>query len=158
MAEGTLEVTSTLFADGETIPTSAAHAMVGGANESPDLSWSQGPEGTRSYAVACHDPDAPTSVGFTHWVVFDIPASVHALSAGSTPPGVSGFTDWGESRWGGMAPPPGDPPHHYIFTVYALDTESLGVDQTTTYAKFRFLIRGRVLASGTLTGRFGIGG
>ena len=55
-------------------------------------------------------------------------------------------------RWG----PAGDEPHHYLFSVYALDTESLGVDETTTYAKFRFLIRGHALASGTLTGRFGI--
>jgi phosphatidylethanolamine-binding protein (PEBP) family uncharacterized protein len=57
-----------------------------------------------------------------------------------------------------MAPPAGDEPHHYLFTVYALDTEKLGPDETTTYAKFRFLIRGHVLASGTLTGRFGIPG
>jgi phosphatidylethanolamine-binding protein (PEBP) family uncharacterized protein len=55
-----------------------------------------------------------------------------------------------------MAPPAGDEPHHYAFSVYALDTDSLGVDGTTTYAKFRFLIRGHVLAAGTLTGRFGI--
>jgi len=156
MAEEKLEVTSGLFGDGETIPTSAAHTMVGGDNISPGLTWSQGPSETKSYAVTCWDPDAPTTVGFSHWVVFDIPASVRSLDAGATPPGVSGFTDWGESRWGGMAPPAGDDPHHYEFTVYSLDTESLGVDQTTTYAKFRFLIRGHVLASGTLTGRFGL--
>lgn len=158
MAEGTLEVRSTLFSDGETIPMVAAHSMVGGDNTSPQLSWSDGPEGTRSYAVTCWDPDAPTSVGFTHWLVFDIPASVHELAAGATPPGVSGVTDWGENTWGGMAPPAGDDPHHYVFTVYALDTDSLGGGTTTTYALFRFLIRGHVLASGTLTGRFGIGG
>jgi Raf kinase inhibitor-like YbhB/YbcL family protein len=156
MSEEKLEITSQLFADGETIPTSAAHSMVGGENISPDLAWSQGPSGTKSYAVTCWDPDAPTTVGFSHWIVFDIPPSVGGLDAGATPPGVLGFTDWGESRWGGMAPPPGDDPHHYQFTVYALDTESLGVDETTTYAKFRFLIRGHVLASGTLTGRFGL--
>ncbi len=158
MSEEKLEVTSGMFADGETIPTSAAHSMAGGENISPDLSWTEGPEGTKSYAVACWDPDAPTSVGFTHWVVFDIPPSDRTIAAGATPPGVCGFTDWGESRWGGMAPPPGDDPHHYQFTVYALDTESLGVDETTTYAKFRFLIRGHVLATGTLTGRFGMKG
>jgi hypothetical protein len=156
MADATLEVRSTLFSEGETIPGSAAHSMVGGANASPDLSWSEGPAGTQSYAVTCYDPDAPTTVGFTHWVVFDIPASVHSLAAGATPPGVVGFTDWGESTYGGMAPPAGDDPHRYQFSVYALDTDLLGVDGTTTYAKFRFLIRGHVLASGTLTGRFGI--
>jgi Raf kinase inhibitor-like YbhB/YbcL family protein len=156
MAEEQLEVSSGLFGDGDTIPTLAAHSMAGGGNASPDLSWSEGPSGTASYAVTCWDPDAPTTVGFTHWLVFDIPPSVRSLEAGAAPPGVSGFTDWGESRWGGMAPPPGDEPHHYQFTVYALDTESLGVDETTTYAKFRFLIRGHVLATGQLTGRFGL--
>jgi len=158
MAEGSLEVRSTLFGDGETIPTSAAHSMIGGDNVSPDLSWSEGPEGTQSYAVTCYDPDAPTTVGFTHWVAFDIPPSVTALEAGAEPPGVCGFTDWGESTYGGMAPPAGDPPHRYQFTVYALDVDKLGPDETTTYAKFRFLSRGHVLASGTLSGRFGVQG
>ena len=156
MAEETLEVRSTLFAEGDTIPVSAAHGMVGGENASPDLSWSQGPAGTKSYAVTCYDPDAPTTVGFSHWVLFDLAPSVLSLEAGVRSDGVTGFSDWGESTYGGMAPPPGDEPHHYQFSVYALDTESLGVDETTTYAKFRFLIRGHVLASGTLTGRFGV--
>jgi len=156
MAEDRLEVRSTLFAEEGTIPMSAAHSMVGGGNVSPDLSWSDGPEGTKSYGVTCHDPDAPTSVGFTHWVLFDLPPSTHGLGAETEAAGITGFSDWGESAYGGMAPPAGDVPHHYLFSVYALDTESLGVDETTTYAKFRFLIRGHVLASGTLTGRFGI--
>jgi Raf kinase inhibitor-like YbhB/YbcL family protein len=158
MAEGTLEVRSTLFGDGDTIPRVAAHTMVGGENKSPELSWSAGPEGTRGYAVTCWDPDAPTTVGFTHWLVFDIPASVRELAAGTTPPGLSGFTDWGENGWGGMAPPGEDEPHRYIFTVYALDTDAIGGGEKTTYALFRFLIRGHVLASGTLTGRFGVEG
>ncbi len=158
MPEEKLEVTSQLFGNGETIPTSTAHAMVGGENISPDLAWSEGPPGTKSYAVSCWDPDAPTTVGFSHWLVFDIPPSIRSLAAGERPPGISGFIDWGESNYGGMAPPAGDDPHHYLFTVYALDTDKLGSDETTTYAKFRFLIRGHVLASGTLTGRFGVTG
>jgi Raf kinase inhibitor-like YbhB/YbcL family protein len=158
MQQASLDVRSSLFGEGESIPKAAAHSMVGGENVSPDLSWSEGPVGTQSYAVTCYDPDAPTTVGFTHWVLFDIPASVHSIAAGATPPGILGFSDWGESQYGGMAPPPEDEPHRYQFSVYALDTDSLGVDQTTTYAKFRFLIRGHVLAVGTLTGLFGIDG
>jgi Raf kinase inhibitor-like YbhB/YbcL family protein len=157
MAES-LTVRSELFADGDTIPLSAAHSMVGGGNVSPDLSWDAGPAGTESYAVTCWDPDAPTTVGFSHWLVFDVPATVTALNAGSSGQGVTGFSDWGESRYGGMAPPAGDSPHRYHFTVYALDTASLGVDETTTYAKFRFLIRGHVLAEGVLTGLFAVAG
>jgi Raf kinase inhibitor-like YbhB/YbcL family protein len=156
MAERSLTVRSTLFAEGETIPLSAAHSMVGGGNVSPPLSWDAGPPGTQSYAVTCYDPDAPTTVGFSHWVLFDVGPTVTELPAGVAGEGTSGFSDWGESRYGGMAPPAGDEPHHYRFTVYALDVASLGVDHTTTYAKFRFLIRGHVLAEGTLTGRFGL--
>jgi len=158
MPEESLEVRSSLFGEGEAIPKSAAHSMVGGQNTSPDLSWSEGPAGTKSYAITCYDPDAPTTVGFSHWVAFDIPASVHSIDAGGAHGGVTGFSDWGESAYGGMAPPAGDSPHHYAFSVYALDTDSLGVDETTTYAKFRFLIRGHVLASGTLTGVFAVPG
>jgi Raf kinase inhibitor-like YbhB/YbcL family protein len=156
MAERSLTVRSTLFNDGDTISSSAAHSMIGGQNMSPELSWSAGPVGTESYAVTCYDPDAPTTVGFSHWVLFDIPPSVTELAAGADGPGTQGFTDWGECRYGGMAPPAGDEPHHYRFTVYALDVPALGVDHTTTYAKFRFVIRGHVLAEGTLTGRFGV--
>lgn len=157
-----ITVTSSLFEDGGTLPRSAAHSAVGGDNVSPDLSWSGLPEGTRSVAVTCYDPDAPTTVGFVHWVLFDLAADTTSLAAGAgaagaNPPGsVLGFTDWGESAYGGMAPPPGDEPHHYQFTVYALNVESLGLDATTTYAKFRFLTRDKALATGTLTGRFGL--
>jgi|ERR1700728_3180800 len=158
MASDSLEVTSSLFGEGATIPRSAAHGAVGGDNISPHLVWTAGPAGTESYAVTCYDPDAPTTVGFSHWVLFDLPASVHSLEAGTAGIGVTGFSDWGESAYGGMAPPAGDDPHRYQFTVYALDAKSLGVDETTTYAKFRFLIRGRVLATGSLTGRFGVAG
>jgi Raf kinase inhibitor-like YbhB/YbcL family protein len=156
-----LTVTSTLFRDGETIPKSAAHTYAGGDNVSPDLAWSGAPEGTVSYAVTCYDPDAPTTVGFVHWVLFNIPADVDHLDAGQGAAGkqpkgaVHGFTDWGESQHGGMAPPPGDEPHHYHFAVWALDT-MLDLDETTTYAKFNFMTRGHVLAKGELVGRFGM--
>jgi Raf kinase inhibitor-like YbhB/YbcL family protein len=159
-----ITVTSNLFSAGERIPASAAHSMAGGDNVSPDMSWTGVPDGTRSLAVTCYDPDAPTTVGFSHWLLFDLDPSTTSLEAGAGAKGrnpkgsVLGFTDWGESQYGGMAPPPDDPPHHYIFTVWALDVPSLEVDETTTYAKFNFLTRGHVLAKGTLTGLFGSGG
>ncbi|MGH9044668.1 MAG: YbhB/YbcL family Raf kinase inhibitor-like protein [Acidimicrobiales bacterium] len=158
MQEGGLRVTSEEFAQGGTIPIACAHSMAGGENLSPQLSWTPGPPGTKSYAITCHDPDAPTGVGFSHWVAFDIDESVHDLDRGLKVPGVSGLTDWGETSYGGMAPPPGDQPHHYNFTVYALDTGALGPDENTTYAKFRFMARNHVLATGTLTGLFAVGG
>lgn len=158
-----MTVSSSQFNDGDTIPSSAAHSMAGGENLSPDLSWAGAPEGTQSYAVTCYDPDAPTGIGFVHWVLFNIGAGTTSLAAGAAERGhhpagsVLGFTDWGENAYGGMAPPPGDPPHRYQFTVHALDTPSLDLDETTTYAKLRFMSREHVLAQGTLTGLFAAG-
>jgi Raf kinase inhibitor-like YbhB/YbcL family protein len=156
-----LKVHSQVVQEGKPIPTSAVYTGAGGQNVSPDLSWDAPPPGTQSLAITCYDPDAPTTVGFSHWVMFDLPPDLRSLPAGAGAPGkapkgaVLGFTDYGESAYGGMAPPPGDPPHRYHFTVWALDVPQLQSGPNTTYAKFRFLIRGHVLAQGVLTGLFG---
>ncbi|MEA2687602.1 MAG: hypothetical protein QOJ39_1136 [Candidatus Eremiobacteraeota bacterium] len=160
--QATLTVTSSVFRDGQTIPQSAVFDQMGctGKNQSPDVSWSGAPAGTKSFAVTIYDPDAPTTVGFVHWVVFDIPADVTSLAEGAGSHkhvgvgATSGFTDYGFSRYGGPCPPPGDSAHHYHLTVWALDMDKLGVDDTTTYAKFRFMIRGHVLAKGEITGLY----
>jgi Raf kinase inhibitor-like YbhB/YbcL family protein len=156
-----LIVSSSVVSEGKPIPSSAVYSGAGGQNVSPDLSWDAPPVGTKSLAVTCYDPDAPTTVGFSHWVMFNLPADLRSLPAGAGAPGktpkgaVLGFNDYGESAYGGMAPPPGDPPHRYHFTVWALDTPQIESGANTTYAKFRFLIRGHVLAQGVLTGMFG---
>ncbi len=156
----TLQVTSSLFSEGERIPQSAAHQLANGQNQSPDLTWSQPPPGTASVAVTCYDPDAPTTVGFVHWVLFNLEPATTSLPAGAGASGqnpsgsVLGFTDWGASEYGGMAPPPGDPPHHYQFKVHALDTRIDG-GQTTTYALLHFMMRGHVVGQGMLTGLYG---
>ena len=160
--QATLSLTSGVVRDGQTIPMSAVFDQMGctGQNQSPDLAWSGAPAGTKSFAVTMYDPDAPTTVGFVHWVLFDIPAGTTALAAGAgsqRDAGVGatqGFTDYGFSRYGGPCPPPGDAAHHYHLAVYALDLEKLGVDDTTTYAKFRFIIRGHVLAQAEIVGRY----
>lgn len=154
-------VTSSQFNDGDTLPLSAVHGMAGGQNVSPDLSWTGAPAGTASFAVSVYDPDAPTTVGFTHWLVFNLDPSVTSLAAGAGAEGknpegsVMGFTDFGVSEYGGAAPPPGDPPHHYIFTVYALDVPHLDLGPTSTYAYFNFVIRGHVLGRAQVTALFG---
>ncbi|HZO94700.1 MAG TPA: YbhB/YbcL family Raf kinase inhibitor-like protein [Candidatus Baltobacteraceae bacterium] len=160
--QGTLTVRSSMFRDGESIPQACAFDGMGctGGNESPDLAWSGAPAGTKSFAITIWDPDAPTGVGFVHWVVFDIPASVTSLEAGAggkKGAGVhatQGFTDFGESKYGGPCPPPNDSAHHYHLTVYALDQDKLGVDETTTYAKFRFMTRGHILAQKEIVGLY----
>ena len=161
-APATLTVTSTTFAEGQTIPQSALFGGfgVGGHNKSPHIAWSGEPAGTKSFAIVLHDPDAPTGTGFFHWVLFNIPASVHELaedagheSNANLPPGaVQSHTDFGSRNYGGPAPPPGHGPHRYEFHVYALDVPELPGDANTTAALLRFMMIGHVLAQGKLTG------
>ena len=66
-------VTSTGFTDGGALPDAQVQAR---GNRSPQLSWSGAPEGTKSFAITCYDPDAPTGSGFWHWTVANIPADV----------------------------------------------------------------------------------
>ncbi|HEY0798855.1 MAG TPA: YbhB/YbcL family Raf kinase inhibitor-like protein [Candidatus Baltobacteraceae bacterium] len=154
---------ATFAADGQ-LPQSMVFDGWGhhGGNRSPQLSWSGAPPETRSFALELHDPDAPTGIGFVHWVVFDIPAGVEALeenaSAAGMPAGSKqGLNDLAQNRYLGPAPPPG-PPHRYIFSLYALPTAQLGLDEKATLAVLRFSIRDSKLAEGRLTGLYGAGG
>ncbi len=154
-----LTLSSNTFADGGVIPLLAASAWAGGSDVSPDLMWGGAPANTQSYVVTCFDPDAPTGVGFWHWTLVNVPASVTSLAAGAAknPPAgsVQGYTDYGSSGYGGPCPPEGDPPHHYRFTVYALDVPQVeGVGPGTTGAFLMFSLRGHVLAQGTYTGLY----
>jgi hypothetical protein len=157
-----LSVHSSTFADGARLPQSAVYSGWGhnGQNRSPHLTWSGAPAGTNSFAVECHDPDAPTGIGFTHWVLFDIPANILELpenvEAGRLPGGAKkGLSDIGLPGYFGAAPPPG-PAHQYIFTIYALSEQTLGLGDTTTLAALRFTIRDKKLAEGRITGLYGL--
>ena len=139
-------VTSTDFTADGVLPE--AHVYSAG-NTSPQLSWSGAPAGTKSYAVTCFDPDAPTGSGFWHWSLFDIPAEVTELPTGAGSGDFTGLpagavharNDYGSLDFGGAAPPPGDGPHRYVFTVYAVDQEKLGPDADTSPAAVGFNLR-----------------
>ncbi len=98
-----------------------------GEDVSPALSWTGVPDGTKSFAVIVHDPDAPLVDGFTHWVAYGIPGDAQGLPEGGGDGLVQGTTSFGETRYNGPAPPPGHGVHHYYFWVYALD-EDLGLE------------------------------
>lgn len=159
----TFTLTSRAFKDGERLPDAQVFDGMGyrGGNISPPLAWSGAPEGTRSFAVTMYDPDAPTGSGWWHWVAVNIPATVTSLPAGAgsgdadLPDGAfMTRTDFGGNVYGGAAPPPG-PAHRYIFTVHALDTETLSVPSDASGAMVGFFLHSHALGSASLTALFG---
>ena len=86
----------------------AKHSLNGG-NLSPELSWGDFPAETKSFAVTCYDPDAPTGSGWWHWVALDIPANVTTLTEGAklAAPARELTTDYGTKGFGGACPPSG---------------------------------------------------
>jgi len=134
-----------------------------GSNLSPQLQWKGAPAGTRSFAITFYDRDAPTGSGWWHWVVFNIPAEVHALPAGAgdvtrglLPPGaVQGRTDFGRPGFGGACPPIGAKPHRYIFTLHALDTDRIEAPPDASAAYVGYQLHLHELGRARLEARYG---
>nr|WP_221234193.1 YbhB/YbcL family Raf kinase inhibitor-like protein [Terrimesophilobacter mesophilus] len=144
---------------GDYLPIWARTASAGGEDRSPTLSWSGAPEGTRSFVVTVFDPDAPTSSGYWHWAVHDIPASVTALPAdagnpdsGLLPEGAITIANESRAtRFEGAGPPPGDGDHRYVFTVSALDVEHLELPDGCTPAMLGVVMRNSVIGRAQFT-------
>lgn len=148
------ELSSDSITHGAPLDTAQVSGLMGagGKDESPQLSWSGFPEGTRSFAVTVYDPDAPTASGFWHWAVLDLPVTTTSLPAGAGTDGsgllpegaVQLRNDGGFTGFVGAAPPQGHGPHHYHVVVHAVDVESLGVpaDATPAYLGFNLFSHG----------------
>ncbi|MFZ2155152.1 MAG: YbhB/YbcL family Raf kinase inhibitor-like protein [Bradyrhizobium sp.] len=161
------KLSSQSFRDGDYL--SEAHILskdfgfgCAGGNQSPHLTWSGAPGGTKSFAVTCFDPDAPTGSGFWHWLVVNIPATATELQldagnpqAGKLPAGaLQTRTDFGKPGYGGPCPPPNDHPHRYIFTIFAVSQETLPVTPDTSAAIVGFNLNFSTLAKATLMSLF----
>ena len=129
-----------------------------GGNISPAVNWANPPAGTKSFVLNVFDPDAPTGSGFWHWAVYNIPPSATGLPRGAgnaaatlPTPAFGGNTDFldtgttgGNGNYGGPCPPAGDPPHRYVFTLYALGVDDVqvagGVPLTGTAGLYSFVL------------------
>src|SRR4051812_41272680 len=150
----TIRLQSPAFTGGGTIPKLYT---CDGKDVSPLLAWSGVPEAARSLALICEDPDAPRGT-WTHWVIFDIPATVKELGEGvpaqervqvtsGGEAALQGKNDFKKTGYGGPCPPSGT--HRYFFRIYALDT-GLGLGPGTTRQDLLRSIKGHVLAEGEL--------
>ncbi|MDP1735438.1 MAG: YbhB/YbcL family Raf kinase inhibitor-like protein [Sulfuritalea sp.] len=135
-----------------------------GKNISPALKWSGAPQGTKSFALLVHDPDAPTGgAGWWHWVVTNIPVDAAELPKGAgkadgsaLPKGATQInTDFGGPGWGGPCPPAGDKPHRYNFTLHALKVDKLDLPAGATASLAGFMINANSIGKATLTGKYG---
>lgn len=166
-ARMTIELRSESFAEGGSIP---AEFTCDGANGSPPLEWSKVPPAAKELALICEDPDAPLGT-FTHWVVVGLPPTATGLRAGvpagaTIPPSSligpvgdpvparirQGTNDFGKLGYGGPCPPSGT--HHYIFRLYALDTNLAALAGRLKSSDVLAAVKGHVLAEGRLTGKY----
>jgi Raf kinase inhibitor-like YbhB/YbcL family protein len=129
-----------------------------GRDVSPPLRWENVPEGTKSFALICDDPDAPLGT-WVHWVLYGIPGSARLLpeavpvremlSDGSR----QGKNDFGKTGYGGPCPPRGKP-HRYFFRLYALD-DVLSLAPGLSKKALLKAITGHILAEAELYGTYG---
>jgi Raf kinase inhibitor-like YbhB/YbcL family protein len=118
------------FVDNGSIPS---EFTCDGRDSSPQLSWDDVPDGTKSFALSVTDPDAIG--GWNHWLVYDISKVLREIEKNSLPAGAKEVeNDFGKKQYGGPCPPSGT--HRYFFTIYALDVEHLeGVNKRNFFDK-----------------------
>jgi Raf kinase inhibitor-like YbhB/YbcL family protein len=148
-----MEIRSSAFTDGGFIP---GKYTCDGMDVSPPLQWSDVPEGTKSFALICDDPDAPVGI-WIHWVLYNLPGSTREL-AGNVPPrevlengAMQGRNDFRRIGYGGPCPPRGV--HRYYFRIYALD-KSLDVDAGISKKELTGAMKGHILAEAQLMGKY----
>jgi len=131
----------------------ASETGCSGQNLAPTLHWYNVPSGTESFAFVISDVDAPISGFFHHWIVYNIPGRVTTLAGHGSNPYSEGTNDYGFVGYGGPCPPADGQVHHYIFTVYALDTTSIP-GTALTYNQLVTAISPYVIGATSTIGKF----
>ena len=151
--ENQIEVKSTAFQEGGMIPE---QYTCDGADVSPPLAWSAVPEGTKSIALICDDPDAPGGT-WVHWVLFNLPPDTKEIPENLPAHkklqngAIHGTNDFRKIGYGGPCPPSGT--HRYFFKVYALDTE-IDLKAGITKRKLLKAMKEYIVAEGQLMGKY----
>jgi len=148
-----LEISSSAFSEGGLIPPSYT---CDDQDVSPDLTWTGIPEGTKTLALICDDPDAPVGT-WVHWVLFNIPPGENGLRSNIAPEAElsygarHGKNDFGKLGYGGPCPPGGT--HRYFFKLYALDT-TLELQSGATKAQVEAAMEGHIIDETQLMGKY----
>ena len=123
-----------------------------GEDLAPALEWTGVPDGTKAFAIVCHDPDAPLVDGFTHWVAYGIGADAASLPEGGGDT-MLGLNTMGDAAYMGPAPPANHGNHHYYFWLYALD-EALDLPAGLTRRRLHEEIEDHVIEQARLVGTY----
>ena len=148
-----IKITSPVFKDGGMIPPKYT---CDGENISPPINWGNKPAGTKSIALICDDPDAPSDT-WVHWVIYNIPPDTDGLDADVPNDMVladgtyHGKNDWDKMGYGGPCPPSGI--HRYFFKIFALDTK-LELEPGATKQELLKAMQGHILSENSLTGKY----
>jgi Raf kinase inhibitor-like YbhB/YbcL family protein len=146
----TVRITSSAFLNGSSIPS---RYTCDGEDHAPPLTWTRVPVRARSLALLVEDQNAPGGA-FLHWSVYDLPRGSSGTGTGHLPQGsVEGKNSFGRVGYGGPCPPRGDPPHHYVFSIHALD-DAPALPSGASPAAVREAVAAHAIAAGALTGTY----
>jgi Raf kinase inhibitor-like YbhB/YbcL family protein len=155
-------LSSTTFKDGAMLPKKVGDVPARGPNckgdnVSPELTWSNPPEGTKSYAFVVFDPDAGYGAGFVHWVAYGVAPGVASFAEGeiSQPSGkyIGGTSGKKLAFFGGPCPPVGSP-HHYLFQIVATDLDPKDLPPGLTLPELQEKLKGHRKGESSLVGAY----
>lgn len=146
-----LSITTNAFQPGESIP---AKYTCDAENLSPELKWNDAPRNTKSFALICDDPDAPSGT-FTHWVLYGVASNLSQFPEGLSRDSsavTQGKNDFGKTGYGGPCPPRGSR-HRYYFKLYALDVE-IRLASGSSRDALEQAMKGHILAQAEVMGTY----